>query len=448
MLAGFQSRLVLLKTSNAQVTLSAHVHVVVENVGQGTNRRAIRRALLIDRESGLIHELPSVFVLRELSQNASNTQQTILYDLAFFFEWMHLKASRSGTWVRPEARLRAGHPALSEREIVDLRGRCQSTAAALVLSRQREGGNVRVVASPKSVGSSTTNRRLRNISRYLVWLTQELIEGTLHLHDRDIARSVHFKESLRESFAKHMSAEKKPSPFLSLNKGDANAVRLCLASPTFFPNTPAGRRDRIIGKFLLDSGLRAGELLKLQCGDVNDNYDLDGRAVAVVKVIRRPNDPADERISEPAVKTLPGPVVINRRLASTIIEYVISDRRAAVDRRTGAKETPYLFVNHSGPHIGKPISQRNLNRIVAKLNSVLGTSDVLSPHTLRHTHFTEMAEICAASGRDERITREILRDRGHWSPQSEMPARYTSRFTAAREAELVDERDRLLESRD
>jgi len=434
------------KTSLAKLSLSAQVRTAIDEVGEGKNRRAVRRSLLIDRDTGLPHELPTVFVLRQLGQKARNTQQAVLYDLAFYLEWIKLKRKRSGgAWVDPQARLRSGSPALSEREIVNLSVWCQSTSEDLVCARQRERGNVRMLAS-NGVDSSTTNRRLRNICRYLVWLTKEMVEGTLNLTDRNIAKSVYFQETLENAFASQMSAQKKAAPFSSLTKADAKALRNSLSSQDFFPDTPAGRRDRLIGRLLLDSGLRAGELLKLQCGDISDNYSLDnGRTVAIVKVIRRPNDHADERLSEPAVKTLPGPISINKALASNIISYIIRERRDAVERRAGGRETPYLFVCHSGPRIGKPISQRNLSRIVSKLQVALDISHSISPHTLRHTHFTELADSCAASGKDANTTQEVLRVRGHWAPHSKSPQRYTGRFTAQLEARFMEELDRQLE---
>lgn len=445
-----------LKTSKTKPSLSAGVRVIRDELGQGKNRRSVRRALLVDKASGLLHELPTIYILRKYGQKALRTQITVLYDLAFYIEWVKLKTARNeaaraktpgvAVWQRPEARLRAGRPALSEREITDLSGWCQSTALDLVRARQRETDNIRVLASARAVESGTTNSRLENISAYLVWLTKEMVEGTLLLEDGAIARSVYLQESLQEAFTSHMSAENKAAPYRSLDKAHATAVRQNLASTNFLPNTAAGRRDRLINRLLLATGLRAGELLKLQCGDIDDNYVLEGRTVGVIKVIRRPNDPNDERDIEPAVKTLPGPIIVSRSLASDLIEYTRGDRRAAVDACTNSRETPYLFVCHHGKQRGKPISQRNLNRIVAKLNSIPNTSATISPHVLRHTHFTEFAETCEKSGKSEKDTKEVLRNRGHWSPNSETPNHYTRRFTEKREAELVEERDRQLES--
>lgn len=333
----------IVKTSLAKLSLSAQVCGLVDEIGIGKNRRAVRRSLLVDRDTGLLHELPTVFVLRQLGQKSRNTQRAVLYDLAFYLEWTKLKKTRSNAWKNPQTRLRSGAPALSEREIINLGTWCQSTSEDLVRARQRERGNIRMLAS-NGVESSTTNRRLKNICRYLVWLTKEMVEGNLNLSDQSISKSFYFQEELESVFASQMSAQKKAAPVSSLTREEAKAVRNSLNSPDFFPETPAGRRDRLIGRLLLDSGLRAGELLKLQCGDIIDNYVLEkGKTVAIVKVIRRPNDSADERLSEPAVKTLPGPISINKNLGSDLISYVIGDRRNAVDRRAEGRETPILI---------------------------------------------------------------------------------------------------------
>lgn len=416
----------------------------MDETGRGRGRRAVRRALLVDRESGLLHELPTVFVQRKFGKKSLNTQCRILYDLAFYLDWVRLKANRSKRWLGPEARVRVGKLALSEREVGDLSTWCQRPAKALSYARLKETDNLRVLPSAEELENGTTNARLDNIRQYLVWLTENFIEGTLQTQDEEIARSVQFKNSLTASFADELSGEKKPAPVRSLDKSSTAAVRAAQASPTFFPDTPAGRRDRLISRLFLDSGLRRGELLKLYTSDIDENYQIDAlRTVAVVKVIRRPNDPNDDRLFEPAAKTLPGPVTINRKLARDLINYVIGDRRAAVERG-GGKETPYLFVCHHGLRVGKPISISNSNRLIKRLNKAPNISAGISSHVLRHTHFTEIADIMDSAGKSRHEANEVLRTRGHWSPGSTMPSHYTQRFTKRREAELVDERDRVL----
>lgn len=186
--------------------------------------------------------------------------------------------------------------------------------------------------------------------------------------------------------------------------------------------------------------------MKLRCDDVMDNYEISpNRFVGILKVLRRPNDAQDARRSEPAVKTLPGPVTISKALAAELLKYVIGDRRQALDFRSRPQETPYLFVCHSGSRSGLPISQRNLNRIIGKLNLIIVGDIQLSPHTLRHTHFTELMDKMLASKVGSQEAERILQQRGHWAPGSKMPGYYTQRHTARRLAFFTEQREQILE---
>jgi transcriptional regulator GlxA family with amidase domain len=290
------------------------------------------------------------------------------------------------------------------------------------------------------------NRRIMYICGYLTWLTAEMVEGTLKLDDKDLARSEKYQASIRQAFHSTINGVKSAAPLRSLDAMASNAVRDVVANASLFPATHHGRRDRLITRILLETGLRAGELLKLRCEDVDDRYEIKpGHIVGIIRVIRRPNDSEDERTIEPAVKTLPGPVLVSKHLAQQIKQYVVQDRRAAMDAGRRTRETPYLFVCHSGKQVGKPISRRNLNRIVSKLRKVNEVPAWLSPHTLRHTHFTELFEILSSQKVGEAEAQRIMQERGHWSPNSQMPAHYTRRATEVRQADFVEQRDALFE---
>lgn len=425
--------------------LSAHIRVIFDKVGNGEGARAIRRPLLVDRGSGLLHELPTTYVFRTLGQKALNTQVTVMYDLAFYLQWLDLRRQRSPSWLTPEQRVRSGKLALTEREIADLRTWCQTSAHELVNAFQREAKNIRVLQSGESVESTTTNSRLINIRSYLHWLTRSLIEGTLYLEDREMAKSIRHQEILEVSFSNVMHTGKKAPRCNSLTRDQSNSLRKVLVDSDFFSKSPEGKRDRLIARLFHEAGLRAGELLKLRCEDLDANRRLSSnKTSAIVNVVRRPNDINDERLDEPGVKTLPGPVTISKDLAAQLILYISNERRQAIDLRKTDHETPYLFVCHTGPTIGKPISRRNLNRIIKKLQKIAGLESV-SPHVLRHTHFTDLWEMAASKGKSSAEIRAVMLFRGHWSPNSKMPERYASRHIANIDALYIEERDRRLE---
>jgi integrase len=430
---------------NLHSHLSAQIHVIFDKVGSGESARALRRPLLVDRVSGLLHELPTTYVFRTLGQKALNTQVTVMYDLAFYLQWLDLRRQRSPSWLTPEQRVRAGKPALTEREIADLRTWCQTSARGLVNAFQREAKNIRILQSGETVESTTTNSRLINIRSYLQWLTRGLIEGVIYLEDREISKSIRHQEILGLAFANVMHAGKKAPQCNSLTRDQSNSLRRVLVHSNFFSKSPEGKRDQLIARLLHEAGLRAGELLKLRCEDLEANFRLSsGKTSAIVRIIRRPNDINDERLNEPSVKTLPGPVTISKDLAAQLILYISHERRQAIELRKNDHETPYLFVCHTGPTIGKPISRRNLNRIIKKLQKIAGLRSV-SPHVLRHTHFTDLWEMASLKGKSAAEIRAVMLLRGHWSPNSKMPERYASRHLANIDAEYIEERDRLLE---
>jgi integrase len=436
-----------LKSSFSNSNLAAQVRVIVDDVGRGKNRRALRRPLLVDRNTGLLYELPTTYVFRTLGQKSLNTQLSTLYDLAFYLEWVRLKQGRSLKWSAPEARVRLGQPPITEREINDLANWCQSSAQALSQATGRESAKLRVIPKFDGVDSATSNKRLQSVLGYLIWLTRDQVAGSFQLDDRQIAKAVRFEELLRDGIKSSSSASKKARPFASLDEASSAAVRAALFTFEVFSDTKHGRRDRLIARVLYESGLRAGELLKLRCEDLLDNYEISpNRFVGILKVLRRPNDAQDVRRSEPAVKTLPGPVTISKALAAALLQYVIGDRRHALDSHPRPQETPYLFVCHSGSRSGLPISQRNLNRIIAKLKLVTVGDTRVSPHTLRHTHFTELMDKMLVNKVGSQDAERILQQRGHWSPGSQMPGHYTQRHTARRQAFFTDQREQILEA--
>lgn len=417
-------------------------HAVRVTLDTGTNKKAtIRRALLVDKESGLLHELATVFVQRAYPQGALNSHRAALLDLAFFFEWCALKVKRSkkeAPWKRPESRAVAGNHVILDREIADFCRWCSSRAERL---------SAAVAVAPKVVNlpvgepvdTATANRRMNTTASYLCWVMREC---TL-TDSEDI--DVHFKldeaaRRLKTSFEGHVQAAKKPPPVRSLNESETKAF-LEVLDQGLPESTVQERRDKLIALVLYRSGLRAGELLKLWCVDVSDSFEVgDGRLTGCLEVHLRPNDPYDKRRFEPAGKTFPGLVPIRRQVATQLISYIMEDRAHAVSL-SEFPESPYIFLSHSGPTKGNPMSQRNLNRIIAKLRKLPGIRSDFTPHVLRHTHLNEAHDAASRTGQD---TREVLLQRGRWSSRSDMPSRYAQRSIGKKVGALVALREQHL----
>lgn len=424
-------------SSNNNPESSAQV-VVLKDVTSVAGA-AISRLVLQDRLSGLIHELPTVFVYRQYPQKSFNTHRGLLRDLSFFIDWMKWKSFKQKDWKRPEQRASTGGEPLTKREIEDFSRWTQLTSRCLTRAVQRAEDGVRTIPAGETVETGTMNSRLRTVCSYLCWLVDDCVAMNRTLGDADFLRQERHKTSVRDAFERQLNASHKPAPVRSLTEQEGQALRIVLADPESHRDSSHGRRDRLITRLFLETGLRSGELLKLCCHDLDPRYPIGkGKFTAVLKVKLRPNDLSDSRISEPAAKTIPGFVTISNDLADSIINYVTTDRRAAVDRCGSRVESPYLFICHSGRTGGHPMSQRNLNRIVEKLKVVPGLPDDFSPHRLRHTHFTELADIADEKGVDYK---QVLAQRGRWSERSTMLERYTARSLMRKTAELIQARD-------
>lgn len=426
------------------MTLRFRIELLLDTSPDG--RDAARRVVLVDRETELQHELAVAFLLDEFGQTPLNTQIAVLSDLAFFLEWQLLRTRRAeasgkakAPFISPEGRVLVGNRALTNREVTEYcRWACLS-ADKLATALRDESSTFALLATGKAVKFGTSNRRIRTTGTYVAWLTKECdprLELTAEEH-RMLEASA---QSIRMEFHKHLAAGDDSVEVRSLDDNQRNSLERAIGNGGPFPQTPTGLRDRLIVETLNETGLRAGELLKLCCVDVIESWEYKpGRFTGCIKVVEAQNDPADTRLHEPACKTGGGLVPISTSLAAKLIEYIVGDREAAVFQSNSA--TPFLFVNHEGKYEGSPLGRRNLNRILAKLKSFESLPSTISPHVLRHTNLNHVYKTATSKGRD---AREIVIQRGRWSTKSTMPDRYAARAIEERSAELVQQRDQII----
>ncbi|MFZ2999757.1 MAG: site-specific integrase [Undibacterium umbellatum] len=423
-----------------------HVKILAEPVGTRQYKKSIRRPILLNKNTGTIHEFPTIYIYREHGQKSLNTQRSILFDIAFYLEWVGLKQLRQKHWNAPETRVRQGQLAISAREVAELCRWCQLSASEIAHAVERQIAGLASIPLNSVVDPSTADSRIRNICNYLLWITQEFIQAHSDGVEINWAKNQSYKESISKNFSSQLNTQQKASPIKSLRTIESNLVRSLLKNQSVFPNSDQGTRDRLIVELFLDSGLRSGELLKLYCEDLDTNYELaPDKHIAILNVKLRPNDIHDERMHEPASKTFPGPIQINKNLANRLLNYILKERRSAINKRVDESEQPYIFVSHVGVQTGKPIGYRNLNRIISKLKKVAGLPNWIAPHVLRHTHFNEFADLAEENGGSEAEIRAMLTKRGHWRPESNMPEHYTQRRIARKTSEIIEIRDELIE---
>jgi len=138
--------------------------------------------------------------------------------------------------------------------------------------------------------------------------------------------------------------------------------------------TPQGLRDRAILELLYGGGLRVGELVALDLGDVDW-----GRRELHVR-----GKGGRERLA-----------LIGRPALRALRAYV----RLGRPHLAGKRPTEALFLNRWGERL----SDRSVRTLVSEYARQVGLEDV-TPHTLRHTFATHLLE----GGADLRIVQELL----------------------------------------
>lgn len=147
-----------------------------------------------------------------------------------------------------------------------------------------------------------------------------------------------------------------------------------------FDDTPVGRRDRAIVELLYASGLRVGELVALDLGDIEP-----GRRMLRVRGKGR-----KERL-----------VPFGRPAAEAIEAYLPERARW---RHAAAIDDEPLFVNQRGTRL----SDRSVRRLLDAAVRRCADLEHLHPHALRHAFATHLLE----AGMDLRAIQELL---GHSS---------------------------------
>lgn len=427
--------------------LAAQIRTIADQYQDNGKRVKVNRAFIFDRATGQMLKTLTVFIDSIFGKSPSNTPVSILRDLAFFHEWKLMKSERDKDWIPPEVRAARERSPLTPQEIMDFCRWCHWSAKALVNARrqQMKAPNVRVLPSGSSVESKTAKHKIIYTSKYLIWLAESLIPETTETPNKHFQPGSVVARKIRAEFDKHTPTESKYLPPASLTTDQRKELRSAVNTE---PHTDFVRRDQLIVRLLME-GVRPGELLKVRTHDVSERTEIDsGRYCATVRIARRPNDPDDPRPREPAVKTLSGLLPIASKLATDLINYVIDARRRALDLAESKLDHTLLFVSHEGKTMGQPLSQRSVNRIIAKYKGIGQIPATLAPRILRHTHMTEVEEVLSRQGSSQGKRRNILLQRGRWSAESEMPGYYTGREHIRQSADAVENRDRILYGND
>jgi integrase len=188
----------------------------------------------------------------------------------------------------------------------------------------------------------------------------------------------------------------------------------------------ASERNALIIRWLLDLGLRRGELLGIRIEDINfQKYE--------VHIKRRADDPDDPRVDQPNAKTAGRLVPMSTELSALTHRYIMGSRRAL----PGSRRHSFLLV---ASDTGAPMGLGTLNKIFVVLRRKCPDlpSD-LTTHIFRHTWNDKFSEIMDAKNVSEETEKKMRSRLMGWSETSGTAATYTRRHVnrKAREAALA-----------
>lgn len=271
----------------------------------------------------------------------------------------------------------------------------------------------------KPVDAATSASRIRYIAKYLEFIADyvaaDLPEAVQKNLQRDAARGL---KVLRAHVPK-VSHRAKLDARTGLSKDEQDQL-LRVVHPDS-PTNPWERgyvrlRNWVIVVVLLATGMRRGELLGLQIGD------LDSREPRL-RVYRRADTPEDTRLHQPGTKTLAREVELSPSVMKVLWSYINTHRHQV----KAARKVPQIFVADDG----SPLSLSSIDKLFFQLRQACpGLPVKLTSHVMRHTwneRFSEQAEALGLSSTEEERARNSQQG---WSENSKTATVYTRRRTA------------------
>lgn len=181
-------------------------------------------------------------------------------------------------------------------------------------------------------------------------------------------------------------------------------------------------RNWLIVVLLLATGMRRGELLGLQIGDLHSSQPK-------LRILRRADATEDPRRVQPNTKTNDREIELTPSIMKALWSYINKERRSI----KAARAVPQVIVSDEG----MPLSQASIDKMFAQLREACpGLPVRLTSHVMRHTWNERFSEQAEAMGLPEAIEEKARNSQQGWSDNSKMAATYTRRHTAKKGREI------------
>lgn len=281
-----------------------------------------------------------------------------------------------------------------------------------------------------TVDSGTVAIRLRYIRDYLNWrATDRLLKiGPKHSTYAGLRKAAEIVSGAL--YVRTPTSSRRNTAAQREGMSEEGLVRLIAVIDPASPDNPwigdhASERNALMVRWLLNLGVRRGELLGVRTSDINFQAN-------EVLIARRADDPDDPRKRQPNTKTNDRLLSVDDDLAVLTHKYITGSRRAI----KGARRHEYLFVANGS---GAPLTLAALNKLFVVLRRKCPElPQELTPHVLRHTWNDNFSAVMDKQGVPEEIEKKMRSRLMGWSESSNTAATYTRRHVKrkARSASL------------
>lgn len=270
----------------------------------------------------------------------------------------------------------------------------------------------------KSVDVATQANRLRYIANYLEFLGN-YVAATLsgqarNALERDVSqRLAHFRAHIPD-VPKRASLDARQGLTVEEQDRLVHVVHpMAVDNPWKFGFVR--KRNWLIVLLYLATGMRKGELLGLQIGDLETHK-------SELSILRRADAVEDTRRRQEVTKTRDRRIQLTPFLMKAIWRFINEDRYAI----RPARKIPQIFVSDEGD----ALSSSSIDKMFAQLRAALpGLSVRLSSHVGRHSwneRFSEYADKMNVSEAHEKLARNHHQG---WNEDSDVGTSYTRRHT-------------------
>ncbi|MET3683253.1 integrase [Alkalibacillus flavidus] len=166
-------------------------------------------------------------------------------------------------------------------------------------------------------------------------------------------------------------------------------------------------QDYLTFKTLSYTGIRVGELVALKWKDI----DFNNHTLKITKTYYNPqNNTLKYQLVPPKTKRSKRIVSVDENVTDLFKKHLAIQNKVKMEKRTSYNDEGFIFTKKER-HPGYPILIKIVENRMKRLLKLAGLNEILTPHSLRHTHTSLLAE----AGVDLEIIMERL---GHSDDQT------------------------------